>query len=38
MIITRTVRDPKIDKAEQESAVICLLGRAEREAEEQMEF
>lgn len=37
MIIHRTARDPKIDKAEQESAIICLLGKAGREAEEPAE-
>lgn len=37
MIISRTARDPKIDKAEQESAIICLLEEAGREAEEPAE-
>lgn len=37
MIIGRTARDPKIDKAEQESAVICLLGNAGRDTEEAAE-
>lgn len=33
MNISRTVRDPRIDKAKQESAIVCLLGKAGREAE-----
>lgn len=37
MIISRTGGDPKIDKAEQETAIICLLGKAGREAEEPAE-
>lgn len=37
MVIGRTARDPKIDEAEQESAIICLLGKAGGEAEEPAE-
>lgn len=37
MVIGRTARDPKIDEAEQESAIICLLGKAGIEAEEPAE-
>lgn len=33
----RTARDPKIDKTEQKSAIICLRGKAGREAEETAE-
>jgi len=37
VISSRTARDPKIDKAEQESAIVCLLGKSGREVEEPAE-